>query len=479
MEPMERPGSTEHGTSIAERLAFIIDAESYFWAFAEAVERARRSVMILGWDVDSSIRLWRGVERDRPPELAEFLSSVLADRPELEVHILCWDWAMLYALEREPLPRVQLGLATPKRLHFRLDDHHPVGASQHEKIVVIDDAVAFIGGIDLGRRRWDTRAHDPDEPRRVSPAGTSYRPFHDVQAVVSGQAAVRLGERARERWLRATGQQLPAPAAASDSPWPPSVEPALEDAPVRLVLTDPHLDLRETESWHREAIASAQRLVYLENQYLSWHRLGELLEDALERSEALEVAIVTSRESSGWLAQASLDAMREKILERLDPYLEAGRVGAWWPDIGDGRTPTVHTKLTVVDDRMAYLGSANLSNRSMGLDTEAGLVLDSSYDERLSATISALRRSLLAEHLDADSTEQETAEAARGGVVPAVESLRRESGRTLRPLDHHRHPLADLMEPMVNLVDPERPASLDGLVPKVSSGRRGADRGSG
>ena len=160
---------------------------------------------------------------------------------------------------------------------------------------------------------------------------------------------------------------------------------------------------------------------------------------------APEIAIVTSKESGGWLEQASMDAQRARIIESLKAADPGGKVAAWWPDTGHGDSPTVHTKLTVVDDRRAYLGSANLSNRSMGLDTEIGLVMDADEDPRLEETIAGLRRSLLAEHMDTTRAAVDRAEeAADGLIIPAVGGLR--SGRPdpararhLRPPPQRHH----------------------------------------
>jgi len=447
----------------AERLSFLIDGEDYFEAFVEAVSLAERSVLILGWEVDSGIRLRRSRTGGNDLQtLAEFLSATLVSRPELEVHVNCWDWSMIYVLEREPWPREKMGRDTHDRLHFELDGKHPVGASHHEKVVVIDDKVAFIGGIDLGRRRWDTHEHDPDDPRLVSPAGNAYRPFHDVQAVVSGPAARALGDRARFRWRRTTGEILDPTPEADHDPWP-GVEPAIRDTPLRLVVTDPAENCRETEAWHVAAIESAEKAIYLENQYLTSHAVGDALTGCLGRTPSPEIVIVTSRESGGWLEQASMDAQRACILGNLAAVDPGGKLATWWPDSGHSDSPTVHTKLTVVDDRHAYLGSANLSNRSMGLDTEIGLVMDANEAPRLQETITDLRRSLLAEHLDTTPEAVARAERACQGTIRAVESLR--SGRrTLRDLDTSAHPLADIIGPVTALFDPERPADLGDLV---------------
>ena len=84
------------------------------------------------------------------------------------------------------------------------DDHHPIGGCHHQKVVVVDDQLAFCGGIDLTGHRWDTSAHRPEEPARTTPLGVAYGPYHEVHAMVTGPAATSLGELARDRW-RALG----------------------------------------------------------------------------------------------------------------------------------------------------------------------------------------------------------------------------------------------------------------------------------
>jgi phosphatidylserine/phosphatidylglycerophosphate/cardiolipin synthase-like enzyme len=458
--------SPEVGKSVqADRLAFIVDAADYFEAFMNAVSRARRSVLIVGWEVDSGIRLRRpDSEEADGPTLAAFLSKTLEHNIELDIHVLCWDWSMIYVLEREPWPRQKMGRDTHGRLHFELDGNHPIGASHHEKVVVIDDRVAFIGGIDLGRRRWDTGEHDPEDRRLVSPTGTSYRPFHDVQAVVSGQIARRLADHARNRWQRATGESLVPVESLDVDPWPTVVEPVIRDVPLRTIATDPAEERYETEAWHRAALDGAEHKIYLENQYLTAQAIGDALEACLGKKPAPDIVIVSSKESGGWLEQASMDAQRARIIQSLMAADPGGKLAVWWPDTGHGDSPTVHTKLSIVDDRLAYLGSANLSNRSMGLDTEIGLVMDASEDPRLEETIAGLRRSLLAEHLATTPAAVARAERGHRGLIAAVESLR--SGeRTLRELDTSGHPLSDVAETLRNLFDPERPADLNQLVP--------------
>ena len=224
----------------AGRAAFLIDADAYFAALRHAIDRARASIFILGWDIDSRVQLNPGTA-EAPVTLLAFLNEVLARRPNLRVFALAWDFSVLFALEREPLPTYRFAWNGHPRLSFQLDDAHPFGASHHQKVVVVDDTLAFAGGLDLTIRRWDTPAHHARDPGRVDPAGRPYPPAHDVQMMVDGEAAAALGELARTRWEAATGQR-PSPARRTRPPTTcgrTTTTPDVHDAPIGIARTMP------------------------------------------------------------------------------------------------------------------------------------------------------------------------------------------------------------------------------------------------
>lgn len=460
-------GATVSRTAHADRIAFLVDAEAYFAALRSAITRARESVLILAWDIDSRLRLIRG-DADAsglPVELAPFLSEVLGTRPDLHIQVLCWDFSAIYTLERELLPRLKMDWATHDRLHFALDDYHPPGASHHEKLVVVDDRVAFIGGVDLGRRRWDTSRHLPDDPRRTSPSGDRYPPFHDVQAVVEGKVAHVLGEHARERWRAATGESLSAPAELDD-PWPEGVVASIRDIDVGIVRTHPQYDDQpecvETERFYRRLIARSERHIYAENQYLTSDAVAEAFARKLGGDDPPEVVLVTARENSGWLEKAIMGGLRAGFRRRLREADRRDRLRIYYPTVGDGVSPNVHSKLTIVDDRWAYIGSANFSNRSMGLDSECGLAIGADRRDDVAGALRELRTRLLSEHLGVEPEVLRTAEEERG-LVAAVDSLR--GGRhTLVPLETNEEELTGVLEPVARLADPDRPLSLGDLI---------------
>ena len=179
-----RPGHNCWRVARATRFRCVQDAELYFGLVRRAILAAQRTIFVLGWDIYAAVDLLPGGADDgAPTKLAELLDFAVRRRPELEVRVLVWDYAALYALERDPTSRIRLGWNTHERVHFRYDDFHPVAGSHHQKVVVVDDALAFSGGLDLTHHRWDTTAHAASDPRRVSATGEPYTPFHDVQVM--------------------------------------------------------------------------------------------------------------------------------------------------------------------------------------------------------------------------------------------------------------------------------------------------------
>src|SRR5215475_4942636 len=255
----------------ATRVAALIDGAAFFHAVRGTILRAQRSVFIIGWELHSQTRLVgeSGKADDGYPEiLADFLSAVVKERRDLTVRLLLWDYSVLYAGERELFPRLTLGWKTPERVHFALDDAVPFGSSQHQKLVVVDDSVAFSGGLDITVRRWDTSEHAGDNPHRVDPARKPYRPFHDVQAVVEGPPARAFGGIARARWMCATGERVRY-VKTPDSAWPDSIVPDFTDVDVGIARSQPRHDgqpeVREAERLFVDSLAAAERSIYIEN----------------------------------------------------------------------------------------------------------------------------------------------------------------------------------------------------------------------
>src|SRR5882724_864012 len=419
----------------AGRASILIDAGAYFSAVRAALQQAQRNVFIVGWDLDSRTQLVGGdgaAHDGWPVNLRDFLTRLVHERPHLTVHLLAWDFAVLYALEREPFPALKLGWNTPSRVRFRLDNVLPVGASHHQKIVVIDDAVAFSGGLDLTIRRWDTTRHRIDDPRRRDPAGKPYAPFHDVQMVVDGDAASALAELARERWARATGETIPPVQAGA--PWPQGVAPDFTNAKVAIARTLPaHGELpevREVETLFHDMIAIAERSLYIENQFLTSTAIAQTLAQQMRKKPELEAVIVAPHTPTGWLEAHTMRNGRIRFMCILR-------------DAGVGER-----------ERLLRVGSANMNNRSMGTDTECDLAIEADSDAQAQA-IRAIRARLLGDHCGVP--EDVAARAIAGGsLIGAAETLSRRRHRLLA-IDDGEPDHGELAEYIEGLADPERP----------------------
>lgn len=462
-----QPGRNCWRIERAERLAFFIDGASYFAALRSAITRAKRSVFILGWDFDSRIRLVpEGANDEFPQPLGDFLKEVVRRERKLHMYVLSWDFAIVFAGDREWLPLYKLGWKThPRpRLAFHLDAKHPLSGSHHQKVVVIDDSVAFVGGLDLTHGRWDTSEHRAVQPHRVDARGAQSRPYHDVQAIVDGAAARALGELCRDRWVRGTGKRPIAPGGVQSDPWPPAVAPEITDIDVAIARTDPgyltRQSVEEIRRLYMDAIASAQRGLYLENQYFSSSLIGRGLAARLREADAPEVVVVSRLNEEGWLEARTMGLLRAHLHRMLKSADGNGRYRLLYPFIPDLESPqllNVHSKVLVMDDELATVGSANFNNRSMGFDTECNIAIEARDDPRVRSVIAGLRDRLLAEHLDAHPRSVALEMEQNGGsIIAAIDALTGPD-RRFQPIDPPLSPDLERLLPASAFVDPERP----------------------
>lgn len=456
------PGSNCWRIERAHRFALLIDGEHYFLALKAAMLRARRSILLIGWDFDSRVELEPGRHvAGMPSRIGAFINALARKRQGLEIRVLQWNIGAVKSLARGATPLFILDWMTSRGVRLRLDSQHPVGAAHHQKIVVIDDALAFCGGIDVTVGRWDTRAHAERELRRRSPWGVHQKPWHDAAVVFDGPAAAALGELARERWRRATGERM-AQASVSQSAWPDSLQPLLREVDLAIARTVPadgdQQEALEVRQLTLDLIASVRRHLYIESQYFAAHRAVAAICARLEEPDPPEIVVVAPLSSDGWLEEAVMGPARALLLERIAAADRHGRFRIYHP-VNEAGTPIyVHAKVMIVDDGLLRVGSSNLNNRSMGLDSECDIALEAGGAADREALIRAVRADLLGEHLGLTARRVEAAIGEAGGsLIAAVERLRRPAGRTLRPflapeLGETQRALAESQ-----LLDPERP----------------------
>jgi phosphatidylserine/phosphatidylglycerophosphate/cardiolipin synthase-like enzyme/uncharacterized membrane protein YdjX (TVP38/TMEM64 family) len=442
----------------AGRVSFLIDAQAYFSAFVSAVEQAEQSIFILGWDIDSRLNL--NPEHDAGPYpgmLGNFLNKIVRAKRELNVYILSWDFSMIYLFERELMPIFKLDWRTHSRIHFRLDSYHPPGGSHHQKIVVIDDALAFSGGMDLTGRRWDTPEHKLDDPRRIDPWGAPYHPFHDVQIAVDGDAASALGWLARERWHRVTGK-FPEMHQRKNRPWPVDLNPDMTDVEVMISRTynDGENEIKEVASLFLDMIGAAQAKMYIENPYITTPKIGEALGKRLQEEDGPEMAIIIPKQCSGWLEQSTMGVYRARILRELHSLDRYGKMKIYCPNHPEIE---IHSKVFIIDDDIVRIGSANLTNRSMNLDTECDLTIEAAGELRIREAISAFRNRLLGEHLGVKPESVAETESEEKSLGRTVEKLRLLTGK----LEVYSEEIEEDKEPLCDDIfcDPEKPVDAN------------------
>ena len=428
---------TSWRTAECAAFGWAVDGEDYFRAVRESMDRAEREIIIVGWDIDSRVELIRDDGDPRyPSPLRETLESLVDKKRALRVYVLSWDFALMYAMERELMPARSFDWQDSDRLHFQLDGQHATGASHHQKMVIIDGALAYCGGFDLTKHRWDSRRHTADDERRTDPDGKAYGPFHDVQAIVTGEPAASLRTLASERWEHATGEALP-DAAAGKRLWPGEIQVRASNATTAIVRTSSDAeggtDVDEVERSYLELIERARHSIYIENQYFTSETIATALAERLAGDDCPEIVLVLPAETSGWLEQATMDVLRNRALKKIRGADDQDRLRVVSPvadELGD--TPiTVHAKVMVVDNRWLRIGSANLSGRSMGLDSECDLIVE---DEDAALALCA---DLLAEHLGA-------------GCDRRLEKLEPQLDETEQTV----------LEPFAKIADLEKPVSM-------------------
>jgi phospholipase D1/2 len=467
-QPILRPGRNAWRIERARRAAVLIDAAPFFRAVREAMLKAQRCIFMLGWDMHTQTPLVgeTGEADDGFPRLfGDFVRALADQRPHLEIHLLTWDFAFLYAAERELFPRVRFGWQMPDRVHFRLDSAVPLGSSQHQKLIIIDDLIAFSGGLDVTIRRWDTSSHELDNPHRVDPAGAPYAPFHDVQMMVDGGVAQALGDLARKRWHRGCGEAVDALSMdGTADPWPDSVVPDFTDVDVGIARSQPAYDeddaIGEVEPLFLDSIDAAERSIYIENQFLTFKPFAERLAQRIAAKPGLEALIVAPEKAESWIEYKTMRSGRILFARELEGVRPAVRLV--YPEIvsGEKRASTmIHSKVMIVDDRLLRVGSANLNNRSMAADTECDLVIEA-HEERHRDGIRRVRDRLIADHCGVEPETVADELQRHGSLLKAAENL---SGRghRLKPIDDGDLDDQELAAYLRQIADPHDPIGIE------------------
>ncbi len=407
----------------------LLDSGAYFAAAKAAMKKAKRSIHLLGWAFDPLTRLEPNERGEGPDsdQVGPFLNKLVAERPELDIRVLIWKSALPIAASQHFFPHRARKCFEHTGVKFALDPTVPFGACHHQKVLVIDDEIAFCGGGDIGADRWDSSAHLDIDLRRLMPWGNVHAPRHEVMMLVDGPAAAALGELARQRWRTATGDDVPPPLVKTgEDPWPDRLRPDITEATVGIARTMPdwrdQIGIRENERLHLTAIAAARWLIYLENQYVTSPVYADALAARLAEKDGPEVVIVSTARAPSWFDHMTMDRTRSVFLRTLMAADKYGRFHAYCPHTPKGETILVHSKVSIIDDRFLRAGSTNLNNRSAGFDTECDLAIDAETDEH-KVGIHRFRSRLIAHFLARSPDAFEEAFVRAGSLSGAIEAL--------------------------------------------------------
>ena len=492
-EMLLAPGTTCWREEPAPRAALLIDMEAYFDAAMDAMSRAKHCVHLLNWAFEANTLFHPGPEGagKESDRIGNFLIA-LSKNPDLDVRVLCWKSAMPVAATQHFFPFMDRRAFAGTKVNFVLDGKLPVGACHHQKMIVIDDAIAFCGGGDIGPDRWDTPEHLDDNPRREKTRRDNkyFDSRHEVMGVVDGDAAAALGALFRDRWERATGERIAVCPPVRHPKWPGKIPPAFSDIAVGVSRTGAawrrYPQVRENEALHIASIRAARTCIYMENQYFTSPLIAAELARRLTEPDGPEVVLISTEHSPSYFDQITMDRTRLSFIQTLKSADRHKRFQIYSPVTTLGRTIIVHAKLTIIDDTLLRIGSANINNRSLGFDTECDLSFEAAGPGSAANRneIIRLRNKLLAHWLGCVEPPMEEAIRRTGSVGAALEELRNGGYCRQRPIEPHPlMPLAAFISAF-HLGDPAGPKDSwrpwrrrQALAAEAAAGRHAARTG--
>ena len=364
----------------------LIDGVQALPAIADELSRARSHVHLTGWHFSPDFALAREGE-------LVILRNLLAELAErVDVRVLAWAGAPLplFRPSRGDVRTMRDQLIAHTKIECALDAKERPLHCHHEKTIIIDDRVAFVGGIDITSEsgdRYDTNHHPP----RASVG------WHDACARIEGPAVGDVAEHFRMRWREVTGTTLAEVVPPSAAAGTVDVQ-IVRTVPERVYSAIPRGDFSILESYMR-ALKAAERFIYIENQFLWSPEVEAVLHDKISNPPSPDfrlLLLLPSKPNSG------ADDTRGVLGHLIEADGDDGRLLACTLYARGGRLHDpvyIHAKIAVIDDNWLTIGSANLNEHSLFNDTEMNIV---TRDPELARQT---RLRLWAEHLEREIDE--------------------------------------------------------------------------
>jgi len=361
----------ERPESAPIHIDWLIDNGEAYDSLVRSVRDARETIWISQLAFDADCRSYAsdkgGSEADRHGE--SLLEAILATSAEHRVSVKILLNSTLLLNTKRPLLRFLAGRKPDAGLvELRGISRFP--QLLHAKMVIIDERRAFLMGSPFVNGYWDTPSHAPVDHRRPH-RELGGRPVHDVSIGVGGPVVHELAGIFARLWNGAGPDE-----STRHTPIAPrSVGRAGAKWGVDVVTTEPRggrgvgsPGSLETLDALLDGIQRARSLIYIEHQYLSSRPVADALRRALERERGLEIVLLLNQ-------NPDVTAYRRWQNARLADtgLLAHPRVGAftlWSTAAGNGSRPSVsqvfvHSKVVIIDDEWAMVGSANLDGASL------------------------------------------------------------------------------------------------------------------
>jgi phosphatidylserine/phosphatidylglycerophosphate/cardiolipin synthase-like enzyme len=409
-----------------------IDGAAALPEIVAAVRNAESFVHVAGWTVNPDFAI------EREPALLTVRELLSGAAERVDVRVLVWAGAPVPVIHptRAEASRLMSSLVRGTRIRGALDKRNRPMHCHHEKLVIVDGTVAFVGGIDL--TDWDGDRYDEPPHPRGSRLG-----WHDALARLRGPTVADVADHFALRWEATTGDRPPA-----TTPPPPAGH-----SRVQLVRTVPEHTYRALDRGafgvleaYMGALRRARRFIYIENQFLWSTEVVALLAEILRRPPADDFRlclVLPQRPNNG------NDDTRGQlaVLKEADGQgrLLIGTVG---PPAGSRAGVYVHAKVCVVDDAWLTVGSANLNEHSLFNDTEVNVVTD---DATLARDV---RERLWSEHLAEDCTGRDP--------IEVVDTLWRAALAATEPYTLPLRPLRSVSRRTARLKGPLKGLLVDG-----------------